>query len=234
MKRSLTVVSMLAITIGAGSVVFTSQAAAQAPEPPSAPAPAGSAISAGPTKVGVIIFQQAVAQTNEGQRNFAQLQQKFEPKRAQLKTQSDEVDALKKQLQDAGSNLSEDERNLRLRTIDEKTKALQRTAEDDQNDFNSAMNDTYQALAQKVYAVLDTYAKQQGYTLVLDASQQQNSQSPVLWLNPATDITRAVVEAYNAKSGVPPQPAATAEPKAPAARRTTPRTPTRPSTTSPQ
>ena len=233
MKRSLTVVCMLASAIGAGSVAFTNQAAAQAPEPPSAPGPAGSMAAAGPTKIAVIVFQQAVAQTNEGQRNFAQLREKFAPKQAQLKSQSDEVDSLKKQLQDAGANLSEDERNLRLRTIDEKTKALQRVAEDDQNDFNSAMNDTYQGLAQKVYAVMQAYATQQGYTLVLDDTPQQNSQSPVIWFNPSTDITKAVVEAYNSKSGVPPQPAA-GEPAAPrsntAPRSTTPRT-THPSTT---
>ena len=67
------------------------------------------------------------------------------------------------------------------------------------------MSDMYQQLAQKVYAVLDTYANQQKFTLVLDASNQQNS--PVLWASPATDITKAVVDAYNAKSGVPAQPA---------------------------
>ena len=233
MKRSLTVACMLASTLGAGSVAFTNHALAQAAEPPSAPSPAGTMAPAGPTKVAVIVFQQAVAQTNEGQRNFAELRTKFEPKQAQLKTQSDEVDSLKKQLQDAGANLSEQERDSRLRTIDEKTKALQRVAEDDQNDFNSAMNEIYQGLAQKVYAVVDSYAKEHGYTLVLDASNQQNS--PVLWLNPSTDITKAVVDAYNAKSGVPPQPASGAAP-APshtnAAPRTAPRT-TRPSTTKP-
>jgi len=218
---------MLASTIGVGSVTFTSRASAQSPEPPSAPTPAGTAVSSGPSRVAVIIFQQAVAQTNEGQRNLGQLQQKFRPKQAQLKTQSDEIDSLKKQLQDGGASLSEQEKDSRLRTIDEKTKALQRAAEDAQNDFNSQMNDVYQALAQKVYAVLDTYVKQQGFTLVLDASNQQTS--PVLWLDPGTDITKAVVDAYNVKSGVPAQPASTA-PAAPRSN-TAPHTTTHPSTT---
>ena len=71
-----------------------------------------------------------------------------------MKAQSDEIDSLKKQLQDAGANLSEPERDSRLRTIDEKTKSLQRSAEDAQNEASSAMNDMYQQLAQKVYAVL--------------------------------------------------------------------------------
>jgi outer membrane protein len=218
MKHSFTVVCLLASGIGVGSIASTSRASAQA-QPPSAPTPAGSTSALGTTsvpasaKVAIIAFQQAVASTNEGQRNFAQLRTKFEPKQTQLKTQSDEIDSLKKQLQDAGANLSEQERDSRLKTIDEKTKSLQRTAEDAQNEASSAMSDMYQALAQKVYVILDTYAKQNQFTLVLDASNQQNS--PVLWASPATDITKAVVDAYNAKSGVPAQPAAGAPPSAP-------------------
>ena len=62
----------------------------------------------------------AVAQTNEGQRNFANLQKKYEPKRTQLKGLSDEIDSLKKQLQAQGDKLSEAERASKAKTIDEK------------------------------------------------------------------------------------------------------------------
>jgi outer membrane protein len=242
MKRLLTVVWVLAATIGASSVVFASSAAAQASaaEPPSAPTPAGAAPSypAGAQKVAVIVFQQAVAQTNEGQRNFAQLRDKFAPKQAELKTKSDEVDALKKELQDAGAKLSDDERDRRLKVIDDKTKALQRDAEDDQNDFNGQMGDIYQALAQKVYVTVDAYAKKNGFTIVLDASNQQNT--PVIWITPGIDITKEIVDAYNASSGVAPPPASATTPAAPrsstsprpAAPRTTPAT--HPATTTPQ
>ncbi len=236
MKRSSTLVCLLASAVGVGSIASTGRALAQA-QAPSAPTPADSTagLSSAPVvpataKVAIIAFQQAVAATNEGQRNFAQLRTKFEPKQAQLKAQSDEIDSLKKQLQDAGANLSEPERDSRLRTIDEKTKSLQRSAEDAQNEASSAMNDMYQQLAQKVYAVLDTYSNQQKFTLVLDTSAQQ---TPVLWANGSSDITKAVVDAYNAKSGVPPQPAAgaaaPARPSSTAPARTTPR----PSTTKP-
>jgi len=230
MKRSFTLVCLLASATGVGILASTSSAFAQAP---SAPTPAdstasSSAVVAVPAKIAVISFQQAVAATNEGQRNFAQLRVKFEPKQTALKTQSDEIDSLKKQLQDAGTTLSEQERDSRLRVIDEKTKSLQRSAEDAQNEAQSAMGDMYQQLAQKVYAVLSTFAEQNKFTLVLDASNQQNS--PVLWITPSTDVTKAVVDAYNAKSGVPPQPSVST-PSAP--RPTTPRT-TRPSTTKPQ
>ena len=120
MKRSLTLACLLASATGVGSIASTSSALAQ-----TASAPAEStALSGTPAipvnpKIAIIAFQQAVAATNEGQRNFAQLRVKFEPKQTQLKSESDEIDSLKKQLQDAGSTLSEPERDSRLRTIDE-------------------------------------------------------------------------------------------------------------------
>jgi outer membrane protein len=214
MKHSFTVVCLLASGLG---VSYLSSPCRSLGQTLSAPSPSGS--TAAPAdfpataKIAIIAFQQAVASTNEGQRNFAQLRQKFEPKQTQLKSQSDEIDSLKKQLQDAGANLSDQERDSRLKTIDEKTKSLQRTAEDAQNEASGAMSDMYQALAQKVYVILDAYATQNKFTLVLDASNQQNS--PVLWADKGTDITKAVVDAYNAKSGVPPQPAAGSVPSAP-------------------
>jgi outer membrane protein len=79
---------------------------------------------------------------------------------------------------------------------------------------------------------LESYSEQNKFTLVLDTSAQQ---TPVLWAPPSSDITKAVVDAYNAKSGVPPQPAA-GTPSAPRPSTTPGRTggtTTRPSTTKP-
>jgi outer membrane protein len=237
MKRSLTLVCLLASAAGVGCVASSSRAFAQAPSATAPAAQSAAGLSAAPAEVpanpriAIIAFQQAVAATNEGQRNFAQLRVKFEPKQAGLKAQSDEIDSLKKQLQDARSTLSEPERDSSLRTIDEKTKSLQHSAEDAQNEASTAMNDMYQQLAQKVYAVLDAYSNQNKFTTVLDTSAQQ---TPVLWANQASDITKALVDAYNAKSGVPPQPAAGGAAAPRPSTHSAPRTTTpRPSTTKP-
>src|SRR5271163_3788375 len=217
MNRSLTFVCILASGFGATALAQASSAAPATPMP-SAPVPASAAAAAaGPAKVAIIQFQQAVGATNEGQRDFAELRKKFEPKQNQLKSQSDEIDALKKQLQTQSATMSDAARADLTRSIDEKTKSLQRSAEDAQNDFQTQMGDTYQKLAEKVYQVVQTYAAQSGYTLVLDASAQQ---SPVLWATQGTDISEAVVNAYNQKSGIPAQPAATGAPST----STTPRT----------
>ena len=211
----------LAFTLLASSAVAVSAQTPAAPIP-SAPAPAGStaAAPAGPTKIAVIAFQVAVGQSNEFQRNFADLQKKYDPKRQQLKALSDEIDAKTKALQTEGDKLSDAERASRSREIDDKKKQLDRSAEDAQNDFQQEMQETFAGVAQKLYDVMATYAQQNGYTLVLDISNQQ---TPVLYALPATEITKAVLDAYNVKSGVPaPPPGAT---PAPTPGVTAPRTP---------
>ena len=220
MKRSLVLATLLASGFALGvaqlmpAIAQTKPAAAAAPTPPAAPA--------GPSKIAVIAFQAAVAQTNEGQRNFADLQKKYQPRENALKTRNDEIESLTKQLQAQGATLSEAARATQARTIDEKKKKLDRDAEDLRTEGTQEIQQMYNAVASKVYDVLASFAEQQGYTLILDVSQQQN---PILYALPSTDITKPVVEAYNVKSGVPappPQPASApaakpAAPKAPAA-----------------
>lgn len=209
MKRSLSLVCMLASTLGMSAFAQASAPSQTAAEPPSAPG-AAIAAPAGPAKIAVIQFEAVVGQTNEGQRAFAELNTKFQPKQQQIKTASDEVDTLKKDLQTAGDKLSDTERQTRLRTIDEKEKTLQRNVEDARNDFSGEMNEKFSGIAQKVAGVMTQYAQQNGYTLILDAGSQQQQQSPILWAAESTNISEAVLQAYNKQSGVPPQPAAAA------------------------
>jgi outer membrane protein len=226
MKRSLSLVCMLATTLGASALAQT------AAEPPSAPGAPAVTAPAGPTKIAVIQFEAVVGQTNEGQRAFSELNTKFQPKQQQIKAESDEVDTLKKDLQTAGDKLSDTERQTRLRTIDEKEKTLQRNVEDARNDFSGEMNEKFGGIAQKVATVMTQYAQQNGYTLILDAGSQQQQQSPILWAAESTNISEAVLQAYNKQSGVPAPPAGSTPPRTGA---TTTRPTTRvPSTTAPR
>lgn len=193
--------SLFALLLPLASVIA---AAGQTTAAPAAQRPAASA-PAGPAKVAVIAFQAAVSQTNEFQRDFADLQKKYDPRRAQLKSLSDEVDNLTKQLQAQDAPLSDAERVSKTRELDEKKKQLDRDTQDAQSDFQSDAQQLINNMAAKVGAVMTDYAAKQGYTLVLDAGDQQNA--TVLYAVPSTDITKAVIDAYNLKSGIPAPPA---------------------------
>ncbi|HEX4285936.1 MAG TPA: OmpH family outer membrane protein [Terracidiphilus sp.] len=196
---------------------FAFGAAAQSGPRPAAGADA-SLPADGPVKVAVIAFEAVVSQTNEFQRNLADLQKKYEPKRQSLQTLGSQIETLQKQLQSQASTLGDAERERQARTVSEKQKQLQREQEDDQNDFQQEMQGTFSGVASKVGDVLVAYSQQHGYTLVLDGGNQQAQ--TVLYHTPATDISQAIVDAYNTKSGVPapahPQAAAPVAPRAPA------------------
>ncbi len=197
MKRTLAIALTLASGLSLSAFAQTSARPAAAPAT---------------SKIAVIAFQAAVAQTNEFQRNYADLEKKFTPKRDELKALNDQIEADTKQLQTSSTTLSESERASKAASLDAKKKQLQRDAEDAQTDFQQQMQDIFKGVAAKVYETMSTYAKQQGYSVVLDASQQEN---PVLYAVDSVNITKQVLEAYNQKSGVPAPPPSAGEPNAP-------------------
>jgi outer membrane protein len=215
------VVGTFACAQGAATPAGTAPAA-------SAPAPTGPV----PTKIGVVNIQQAIQECAEGKKEIDTLQQKFAPKQVELKTQSDDVEALKKQYQTQADKLSDDEKTSRAKAIDTKQKALQRNYEDAQAEFQQAEQDVINRIGTKMVAVLEKYANANGFAVVLDVSNPQTS--PVLWATQGTVITKELVDAYDKEN-----PAGAAAPatkpagaaKAPATRPA--QTPARPATASP-
>jgi outer membrane protein len=216
MNRTLVLVTALAA--GMTSAAGVAQAAAPQTAAPTAPA-APVAPQAVPAKIALIEFEQAAAATNEGIRDLQDLQKKYEPKKTQLQALGQEVDSLKKQLQSTSATLSEADRASRLRAIDTKEKQLQRDGEDASNAYNADVQESLGKVAKKLGPVVVKYVQQNGYTMLLDNTGQQGGIG-VLWTIPGTDISQAVVDAYNTASGVAAPP-----PSAPTA--------TRPRTTAP-
>ncbi len=173
-----------AILVSASAVAQTSGAPSTAL--PAAPSAANDppALGTGTTgsKIGAINVEQAIFASNEGQRDFDALSKKLEPKQTELKTKSDE--------------------------IDQKQKSLERSAQDAQEDARNQENEIAQRILQKMAPLIVKYAGDNGYGMIIDtSSNNQWPNGPVLWHGAALDITKPVVDAYNAQSGVaPPAP----------------------------
>ncbi len=194
----------MAFVMPLATLAQTSAAAATSPAAsPAAPAP----VAAAPTKVGVISIQDAILATNEGQREFEALGKKFEPKRTELKSLSDEIEGLQKQVDTGSKTMTEEQRAGIVRQIESKKKTLSRSQEDAQNDFVGQQNEIAQKLLQKLLPVIDKYAKENGLGLIIDSSRQWPD-GPVLWAGPSVEITKAIVDLYNSQSGVPAAPSA--------------------------
>ncbi len=167
-------------------------------------------------KVGTINIQDAIFGSNEGQRDMQALQKKYEPKQAELKSSNDELEGLKKQLNDQGPKLNEDALATLRKQIEGKQKTFDRSVQDAQEEIGNQQQDIASRILQKMAPLVVKYAQENGYTLIVDTSKPW-PQSPVLWWNPdAVDITKNVVDAYNVQSGVAAPPATgAAKPVAP-------------------
>lgn len=203
--------NLLAMTVlGAG------MALAQAPV--AAPA---AAVSAPPTKVAVIQIQAALAATKEGQKAAADLEVKLSPRKKDLDGKQAEIKDLQERLQRGGNTLSDSAKEDLTRNIDAKTKSYNRELEDAQAELEQEQQKVVGALGQKMMAVIDKYAQQNGFAIVLDVSSQN---TPVLYASNTVDITKEVIDLYDktvftaTPAPAAPGPAA-ARPSAPPAAR---------------
>jgi outer membrane protein len=208
-----TKIKTLALGIGL-SLASSSLAGAQGTAT-STPAPAAPASGTAATRIGIVNIQDAIANTNEGQKEFTALKTKFSPKETELKTLNDEVEGLKRNFEAQREKLSPEAQATQAKTIESKQKILQRNYEDAQAEFQQAEQDVVNRIGAKMLTVLEKYAKANGYAMVLDVS---NPQTPVLWASQGTIITKELVDAYNAESGIaaPPARPAGANPPRPA------------------
>ncbi len=176
--------------------------------------------TAASTKVGIIQLQQAILATKDGQKSVGELRTRFEPKRTELEKKQANIAAMQDQLRKGSATMSEDAKNKLVRDIDQSTKSLNRDTEDAQSEVEQAENKVMQELGGRIMAVVDKYAKDNGFALVIDVS---NPQTPVVFAASGIDITREVIDLYdkNAPAAAVPaaaKPAAAKPAAAPAAK----------------
>lgn len=149
----------------------------------------------GPTKVGIIHIQNAIISTKEGQKAAGELDATVVgPKRKDLEKKQSEIQGLQAQLQKGGSVLSEDQKTKLMRDIDSKTKSFNREAEDANAEIEQAQSKVLQELGGKMMAVIDKYAKEKGFAVILDVSARDTN---VLYAANEVDITKDIVELYD-------------------------------------
>jgi len=211
MKRKFApMVVLFAVILSLAALAQTGTAAAAPPaaaSPASAPAAAPATTAAVASvnnvnnKVGIINIQGAILASNEGRRDLEALDKKFDPKRTELQNLNKEIEDLKKQLSTQGDKMNEDARGNLVRNLETKQKQMQRSSEDAQNEYQQQQSEVAQRILQKMAPLIDKFAKDNQYTVLMDVSQPW-PQGPVLWFGASADVTKQVVDLYNAQSGV--------------------------------
>ena len=170
--------------------------------------------AAQPGKIGIIDMQGALGSTQEGQKLFGDLQARYEPRRKELEKKQSEIAALQDQRTRGSNTMSQEAKDAIARDIDQRTKALNRETEDAQADYQQDTDKVLGELLQKVRVVIDKYSRDNGYSVILDVSQQQ---TPVVWAANTAIITDDIIALYDKNAPVAGAAAAPAAAKPPAA-----------------
>ena len=162
----------------------------------------------GQNKLGLINLQEAIATTAEGKKAFTDIRKKFEPRQQDLQRLQQEIQALQDQLQKQQATLSDDERFRLSRELEDKSKLFKRAQEDATADFNQESQDTFRRFGRKMVRLLNDYAAQNGYALVLEAQELQ-----AYFVTQENVLTEELVKRYDAAY---PMEGAAATPATPA------------------
>lgn len=190
MKKNSVVITAVLYGVAAGAL-----ANAQTPA-------AGGAV---PTKIAVINLSEAMARTKEGQKSAAELNTKFGPKKADFDKRQADIEQLTDKLNKGRATMSDDAQKQLSNDIQDKSKALKRFGEDSQAEMDNDEAKITQDLQMKMGPILQQYAIQNNFAVVIDVGQQ----SPVLWYAAATNITDVLVALYDQAHPVAGAPAGT-------------------------
>jgi len=165
-------------------------------------------------KIGVINIQAAISTTKDGQKAGNDLQARFGPRKTELDKRQADIQQLQAQLAKATDDTAR--QNL-SREIDQKTKAVNRDMEDARAELDQQEQKIMSELGGRVMTVIERYAKDHGYMVILDISSQQ---TPVVYASETINITKDVIDLYDknaptAATGTQPPPVPVPKPVVP-------------------
>src|SRR5215468_2270945 len=174
-------VSRLLVIAGVSALVFATAARAE-------------------MRVAVVDLQRALNECDAGKKAKDQVRGKFEKAQGELKKEREDLDKARDDFEKKSILMKEDDRRDKERELENRTLDFKRKYEDMQRDLKRTDAELTSGIIEQLYGIVADYGKQQGYTVVLEAS------SGLLYADKALDITDAIVKIQN--SGRPQQPAA--------------------------
>ena len=154
-------------------------------------------------KFGSLNVFRVIVECAEGKQANEDYQKKFEAKRDELGRKQKAIQDLQQQLQTQSNSLNDETRVALSKSIETKTTDLKRSQEDAEKEFSSLRNEIFNRVGAKLVPVVQQYAKEYNFTVILDTSNQA---SQVVYTDPAIEITDDIIKRFDASqiSSKPP------------------------------
>jgi Skp family chaperone for outer membrane proteins len=143
-------------------------------------------------KIGFVDSNRAVVSTDEGKAEYQKITD-------WLKKQDDEMQGLRKQLDDKQTQfrnqqniLAEDKKEELLKDIDRLDTEIKRRTEDIKKDYARRVDEFGKKMDKKITPLFNKFAQDNGYTLILYINPQV-----IAYFNETADVTDQIIKLYN-------------------------------------
>jgi outer membrane protein len=143
-------------------------------------------------RVGVVDIQQVLNQSQKGIAMKQKLDQERAARQRELDTHQQEVMKLQAEFEKQAPLLSEQAKRERSEALQRKLRDVRRLAEDANRDFDKRVREAEVDITREIFAVVQEYGKDQGFSVILE-------RSTLVFASPGVDVTPEVVKRYDAK-----------------------------------
>ncbi|MGE4191152.1 MAG: OmpH family outer membrane protein [Thermoanaerobaculia bacterium] len=158
----------------------------------------GTAASAQATKIAIIDVQRLVTDSVAGKGALARLKKLQEDKLAEGKAKSEEIDALRKRLNEGRLSLADDKIAELEKQLEEKITAARRFQEDAEKEFNKSRDSQFGDIEKRVFPVIEQFGRENGYSFIFNKFQ-----SGLLFAGDGADVTDQIIQRFDASSAAP-------------------------------
>ena len=142
-------------------------------------------------KIGYVDMQKAITETSEGKKAKDRLEKEFKKKQAELKKKEADLQSMSKDLEKKSLALSDDVKLQKQQSLQEEMLKYRELVGKSQMEIQKKERDLTLPIIKKLKDIIDDMAKKQGYTMILEKSEQS-----VLWAKKEADLTDEVVKEF--------------------------------------
>jgi len=149
--------------------------------------------AAQPIKIGVVDVQQVLNQSQRGQAVKQKLEQERLGRQKDLDARQQELAKLQAEYEKQAPVLSEQAKREKKEAVERRFRDARRVAEDANRDFEKKVREAEMETTREIFAVIQEYGKDQGFSIVLERTS-------IIFGAPAVDVTADIIKRYDGKT----------------------------------
>ena len=146
------------------------------------------------SKIGYVDMQKAIQTTSTGKAAKKKLEGDFNKKKKELEKMEADLKKMTEDLEKKAMVLSEDVRSKKQAELQREMLKYQKIVSQSQLEIQKKERELTMPIIKKLRDIIQDVAKKDGYTMVLEKSEQS-----VLWAKKDADLTDKVIKAYEKK-----------------------------------